>query len=294
VKHHQIVVLLVFVAISAPELVFANDGPTLINQETVIAQGGFPYPIRSHGSYKLSGNLVVPLNSNAIEVTDQNVTLDLNGFSITAAADGGTRGWGVISSDAQDTVVKNGSIMRMPSGIMIQSGRVEGVRVVASTKGDGISCSENCIIQDSLTNHNLGFGIKCGSDCIIRNNVVSFNVGGGINITSLGGVITENSLRSNQGIGISCTYGGTISGNAVSATASNGQPGQMGIGISAEAALVIGNTVTGSASYGLRAPNTTTGYSHNVFTKNIGGEGGAQVSGGLNLGSNFCSGALCP
>jgi parallel beta-helix repeat protein len=165
---------------------------------------------------------------------------------------------------------------------------------VASAKGDGISCSENCIIQDSLANGNFGFGIKCGSDCIIRNNVVSSNVAGGISITSFGGVISENSLRSNQGIGISCTFGGTISGNAVIGTASNSQPGQMGIGISAEAAMVIGNTVTGSASYGLRAPNATTGYSHNVFTKNIGGEGGAQVSGGLNLGSNFCSSALCP
>lgn len=62
---------------------FATDGQVLINQSTVMAAGGFPYTISQPGSYKLSGNLTVPANANGIVITVSNVSIDLNGFSIT-------------------------------------------------------------------------------------------------------------------------------------------------------------------------------------------------------------------
>jgi len=65
-------------------VMFAADGQILINQATVTAAGGFPYVISQPGSYKLSGNLVVPANTDGIHLLASNVTLDLNGFSITA------------------------------------------------------------------------------------------------------------------------------------------------------------------------------------------------------------------
>src|SRR5262249_12265102 len=44
---------------------------------------GFPVTISQPGSYRLSGNLVVPdQQTTAVVVTADNVTLDLNGFSI--------------------------------------------------------------------------------------------------------------------------------------------------------------------------------------------------------------------
>lgn len=65
---------------------YAVDGVVLINQSTVMAAGGFPYVISQPGSYKLSGNLSVPVNTNGIVITVSNVTLDLNGFTISAPA----------------------------------------------------------------------------------------------------------------------------------------------------------------------------------------------------------------
>src|SRR6266700_7689406 len=63
--------------------VLAVDGVVLINQSTVMAAGGFPYTITQPGSYRLSGNLTVPdANTTAIQVMADNVTIDLNGFSI--------------------------------------------------------------------------------------------------------------------------------------------------------------------------------------------------------------------
>jgi hypothetical protein len=61
---------------------FAVDGVTLINQSSVMAAGGFPYLISQPGSYKLSGNLVVGVGEG-IHISASNVTLDLNGFTIS-------------------------------------------------------------------------------------------------------------------------------------------------------------------------------------------------------------------
>jgi len=74
---------------------FAIDGQVLINQSTVMASGGFPYRITQPGSYKLSGNLTLNTSQNAnytgpggpadvaILIDANNISLDLNGFSIT-------------------------------------------------------------------------------------------------------------------------------------------------------------------------------------------------------------------
>src|SRR5262249_51967263 len=69
----------------------AADGPTLIDQRaaqagkvTALDTPGFPVTISQSGSYRLTGNLNVPdAATTAIEITADNVTLDLNGFTIS-------------------------------------------------------------------------------------------------------------------------------------------------------------------------------------------------------------------
>src|SRR4051794_72941 len=67
----------------------AIDGEILINQAKVNAGGitpgdgaGFPATLSRPGHYKLSGNLSVPAGVNGIDVTADDVTIDLNGFSM--------------------------------------------------------------------------------------------------------------------------------------------------------------------------------------------------------------------
>src|SRR5579863_4016947 len=67
----------------------AVDGTVLINQSTITnglpgcpTGGHFPIVICQSGSYRLSGNLTVPANTDGIDINADNVTLDLNGFSI--------------------------------------------------------------------------------------------------------------------------------------------------------------------------------------------------------------------
>ncbi len=91
------------------------DGQTLINQATVTAAGGFPYTISQSGSYKLSGNLVNPVFTNGIVIAASNVTLDLNGFTISctgAPANFETIVYGITaqSSGLSGITIRNGSI----------------------------------------------------------------------------------------------------------------------------------------------------------------------------------------
>lgn len=68
----------------------AVDGTVLINQSTITNSltgcptgGHFPIIICQAGSYRLSSNLTVPDgNTTAIQISADDVTLDLNGFSI--------------------------------------------------------------------------------------------------------------------------------------------------------------------------------------------------------------------
>jgi hypothetical protein len=82
-----------------PQGAYAVDGIVLIDQNRALAGNvtpgdapGFPISITQPGSYKLSGNLTMStaaqgnfngLFDTAIAISSSNVTLDLNGFSIT-------------------------------------------------------------------------------------------------------------------------------------------------------------------------------------------------------------------
>ena len=103
-----------------PAFLYAVDGQVLINQATVVNSGGFPYHITQPGSYKLSGNLTVPAGSfvDGIDIGADNVTLDLNGFTITGAGlAGGAAGVGSGGSNRSGITVKNGSVTNFITGI---------------------------------------------------------------------------------------------------------------------------------------------------------------------------------
>src|SRR2546421_5801594 len=80
--------LLIGMALAIP--LYGVDGVVLINQNAALAGNvtpgdapGFPVTISVSGSYRLSGNLVVPdANTTAVEITAADVTIDLNGFSV--------------------------------------------------------------------------------------------------------------------------------------------------------------------------------------------------------------------
>ncbi len=101
----------------------------LIDQNKVLAGSvtpgdapGFPLTISQPGSYKLTSNLYVPAGSDGIQITADNVTLDLNGFTVlgtaTCSQNGSTlavtcsqmQGNGVYAEGRKHAAVKNGTV----------------------------------------------------------------------------------------------------------------------------------------------------------------------------------------
>jgi len=206
--------------LAAMTLTFATFGASaqvVITTSTIAAGGitagdaaGYPATISWSGSYKLGENIQSASSGNFIEITGNDVTLDLNGFSVltsnscskTGHPTGNTCVGSVptaqilVKITGSRVTVKNGSVSGSNGqGIVIGSSgvRLESVTVsnsksngiTASVGGSGIAGVKNGTMLTGVTsilNGGLGFdGPGPGTgDVVIRNSVFSDNNGGAL------------------------------------------------------------------------------------------------------------------
>lgn len=270
-------VLITALTAITPTAADAVDGVILIDQNKAMTGGvtpgdtpGFPVSITQPGSYRLVTNLVIAdPNTNAIEISANHVTIDLNGFAIMGPADcssgfpcantaaSSVRGHGVeAGSDAPaktyyDISVRGGTITGMGADgvhLLGDAMRVEELRV----RGNGLS---GIVIR--------GTGIAgLATNSIVRGNNVQLN--GSYGIKTEGAMVADNVVTECRDIGIRVDFGpGVASRNVV------GNCGSLGLQL------------------GANVP-----YTGNALQGNNGG--GIQVSGGINTGQNTCGTAVCP
>jgi hypothetical protein len=183
----------------------AVDGTVLINQNTSVnglpgcPNAGFPIIICQSGSYKLSGNLTVntTLLGNyfqvwdiAIAIASSNVTLDLNGFSITVNNSDPNIGHNFYAiketSNLWDIAIRNG-------GITINTPVLSGGREFV---GIDLSSSTSSAIEDLsvVSPPYNGGAMRLGPWSIVRHNRIRGPAGGpgsGADVTCPS-VIVEN------------------------------------------------------------------------------------------------------
>jgi parallel beta-helix repeat protein len=257
---------------SAGSAAQAADGTILINQQKAqtgsVTTGdapGFPVTLSQPGSYVLSGNLTVPdQNTTAIQVTADNVTIDLNGFSIIGPNIANGFGEGVSAGSRTNIAVLNGTVRGMgSSGVYLgNKARAEGLRLISNT--DGIRIGVDSLVQNITALGNRITGVDLFGKSTLLNSVVTQNGEDGI----LAG--DECLLQGNIVLG-NGRYGISVEGSST----------------------VLHNTVTGNGDFGLLL-GSRTGYAQNVVAENkiI---SGPQVSGGLQMGTNVCgSDTICP
>lgn len=242
-----------------PVFLYAVDGQVLINQATVNATGGFPYVISQPGSYKLSGNLVVPdINTTAIRIATDFVTIDLGGFSIIGPNNcaGGTcpRGPGSGIETLQGKVYFN---------ITIRNGTIQGMGL------SGISLYGDSIMVEYVHARSNGF------DGIF---LARFDLSG------TPGVLTtvqycDAELNSS---GITAEEGRISHSNASRNRFS---------GIRIDRGAVDYNIVSGNAIFGLFG---SPAYVGNVFRNNGADDIEPGTFAPVNLGQNLCGSTLCP
>src|SRR5208282_3871067 len=241
-------------------------GTIEINQAKVLANGGFPYLISTpYTSYRLTGSLSVPASTNGINVNAGNVTIDLNGFSITGP--GGSSGFydGIDASGQSDITVENGTLTGFGTGV--EAGSFGIVRNVhADANGGGIVAGSNSVIEGCTANNSTATGkdgIYCTGGCAISGNTANGNPFIGIACVGSGCVISGNTTSSNTTGGINCGGSGC---------------------------LISGNTVLNNGT-GISAVDATSGYGGNVLNGNS-----TNVFEGTSLGAkntNLCNGTAC-
>jgi len=257
----------------------AVDGVVLIHQATSVnglpgcPHVGFPILICHSGSYRLAGNLdVTAVNTGAIDITADNVTLDLNGFAVSgpAVCTPGTypvqctnagSGFGVFSL-SKNAAVRNGTVRGFGSGVALAGlgSTVDGLR--AESNSSAVIGSAGILVTNGIVT-------RCTSTA---------NAGDGIRALPFEATVSLNTVSFNGGFGIN--GGSNVANNSIS---ENGQDGIH----NATGALY--NTVFANIGAGISDDLSDFGYLGNVIFGNQGG----TVFGGQSMGQNLCNGVAC-
>ena len=170
--------------------------------------GGFPVTITESGSYRLTSNLsTTSANTTLIQVNADNVSIDLNGFSLTgpAVCSGSTvsctntgSGDGINADNDDNIIIRNGTIRGMgDAGIRVGNNALLESLVISSNGSDGLAF--------------VGFG---GSGGVARH--LSSTLNGNNGITGLGShYVMDSTIFNNGGFGIIGVFCGNslMSGN---------------------------------------------------------------------------------
>lgn len=240
-----------------------------------------PYIINKPGAYYLAANRVMTTKAwAAIQVDASDVTLDLNGFTLSFSDADGDKGNGIVGYGA-NLEIRNGSITVTPayairaysSGLRVIDVRIDDTQGIYSEAQAALV--ERCHILDSrrfaVFMNGKGNIVK---DCVIRNVIRESGIGGVGIQASIFGEVVGNSITYTAGAGIVCTGTGTmvknnriveanqahldsgggivawgtemyISGNVIDSAAGQG------IWIEDESCLVDGNVIKGTEKVGM-------------------------------------------
>jgi hypothetical protein len=166
---------------------------------------GYPAKLTKPGSYILASNLSPGKDLDGIVVAAPDVSIDLNGFTISGGSAGGVDNarYG-IQGNGDRLTVKNGTIGAFKGAGIYAPNRpyliVEHMRII-NGRGFGINNSTGNTgrIQNNTIATNLKTGIVCGRSCLIEGNVVSYN---GTGIRAQFSTILGNTITFNAGYGI--------------------------------------------------------------------------------------------
>jgi hypothetical protein len=195
----------------------AVDGVIEINQARAAAGNvtagdgpGFPVLISASGSYRLTSNLIVTPGQDGIDVTASHLTIDLNGFTITAGGGGVTDGISIQS--ATNVEVRNGSILGFTRDGVFTNATTNFVRVIGVTAignatigidlqgvggvidgcttidgNTGMRVVDNSRVVNSIAHGNSSFALVLSGPSGYSGNVFTVNNGGSANAQVSGG-----------------------------------------------------------------------------------------------------------
>lgn len=191
------------------------------------------------GSYVLTANL--PSSGDCLVVGANFVSIDLDGFKITATSPGTGRG------------ITDGGEARL--GIAVRGGTVENF-----WKGVDLEHTTGAVVEEMRVFGSADTGMRVGGDSLVRGNVAHGNaIGISAGANSL---VTGNTASANR-LGVSVFHGDTVTENTAS------QNSVTGISVIAES-LVSNNTASDNGTDGLVIDSCASGPSNVVANTALG------------------------
>jgi hypothetical protein len=185
-----------------------------------------PATIEESGSYVVVANLTLTAtDTHGITINASNVTIDLNGHTLTGPGKAaGTLGDGIHASAISDNIaVFNGMVRDFRwRGIFLGGGNNRIWQITADNNGDdGIETFANSVILNSCSRGNGACGIFTGYTSVVRNNSCFQNGDDGI-LVGFGSSVTGNACYLNSDDGISAGAGSSVTENACRGNTGNG------------------------------------------------------------------------
>lgn len=190
------------------------DGPTVITQA---------------GHYYLTRNITAPAMQPGIQLSSNDVTLDLGGFTIDAS---GSTKEGIALTGGTNIAISNGAIRGGLTGVDALGG--VGVRIshVAVYGADtGFSVGAGALLEDCIAQGSSFSGIVTqGLNPTVRRCVVLFNDDIGIYLFGGSGALIEGSTIKGNNAGLAPTFGGIVIQTSTNATVRDNDMSGNGVG----------------------------------------------------------------
>jgi hypothetical protein len=245
-----------------------------------------PYQVTAPGLYCLKASLAAPATNYgaAIEITADDVVIDLNGHTLDGAADGSpSKAIGVRATNRKNVTVRNGTIRGFSAGVWLggwletSTGHIaERLRADGNTlvgirvEGAGSIVRGNLVIRTVGSIYSISGIIAIGAGVhVIGNEVVdTIEPAGkqaiGINVGNAPGGVIEGNMVSNAAFGPTDSYGIYVSNTCPKIAVIRNRVAHMRRGISVSASGVTHENTVGGATVPFSGPTVpgTTNFSY--------------------------------
>ncbi len=225
--------------------------------------GSAEFLITQPGSYYLTTNVVGVSSLHGINISANNVTLDLNGFTLQG------------SSSAFDAIYIHAGY----TNVTVRNGNISGWSNASSTYGYGLECYATNVVLERLKVSANRYGIYLDGSGVVRDcNCYSSSSNGIYVVTgAVSDCVALNNANYGIDVGTDCTVKDCTSDN-----------NYVGIYVSGNGCQIAGNTCGGNSDSGIeifsaknRIDNNTVGYngvygileigsgSGNIITRNV-------------------------
>jgi hypothetical protein len=177
---------------------------------------------------------------NGIFITSDDVSIDLNGFTLTSPDKAGS---GVETDGFSDTVrVRNGTVRGFANPIRLFGSRshVSDVRVTGFGTGTGITIGRDGVVEDCAVVLGDGDGVWIQDISVLRRCAVKQVAGSGV-VASIGALVEGNSINANAFT--ATTYGIETVGQETTIRDNTLSNGARDIGVAFHGHVIIDNVI---------------------------------------------------